>query len=77
VTAPAEYEIVFQLRRSEDFGTDDGVEIGFGASGSWSSPDAAAYAVNALVQNGQWETEPGMPDPAEIIAAVHADEADQ
>lgn len=72
----SEYEILFQLRRAEDFGAEDGEEIGFGASGAWSSPDAAIFAITSMVQNGIWETEPGMPSPEEITAAVRDAAAD-
>lgn len=69
----SEYEIVFQIRRARDFGAEAGEEIGFGASGAWSSTSAALYAVVTIVQRGEWETEPGMPDPADVLAAIAAE----
>jgi len=59
-----EYRIGFSIqRRGED--DDDFTEIGFGSSGACGDVDAAAYAAESLVQNRQWETHPGMPDPKE------------
>ena len=45
---------------------DDWVDIGFGSSGCWDDVNSALYAVDSYVQNRQWETEDGMPDPKEI-----------
>lgn len=44
----------------------DFVEVGFGSSGEWSGVDQCAHIVSSAVQNRQWETEPGMPEPAEV-----------
>jgi hypothetical protein len=41
-------------------------EIGFGSSGTWSTPDQAAHIVNSEVQNRMWETAEGMPEPSEV-----------
>jgi hypothetical protein len=56
-----EYSIQQAANEDEKF-----VEIGFGSSGSWSTVNSALYAVDSQVQNRQWETEPGMPDPDEV-----------
>jgi hypothetical protein len=61
----ADYRIEYTIFRRLD-GEEDFTEIGFGSSGEWSSPDQAAHMVNSDVQNGGWETEAGMPDPAEV-----------
>lgn len=52
------YEIVFTIKKA-------GAEIGFGAVVA-STVEAAAYGVDSLIQNREWETEPGMPDPSEV-----------
>lgn len=54
----ADYEITFTIRC-------DGEEIGFGGSGPCADVNAAAFAVESIVQNRQWETERGMPEPEE------------
>lgn len=54
----SEFEIRYTILRNE-------VEIGFGAA-TWSSVDGALYAVESDIQNRNWETEPGMPDPKEV-----------
>lgn len=56
------YRIEYTIQQADDGG--DYREIGFGSSGSWETVDAALYAVESDVQNRQWETEPGMPDPS-------------
>lgn len=60
-----EYRIEFSVQRRRD-GEGDFSEIGFGSSGAWSGVDPALYAVQSQVQNRQWETESGMPDPREV-----------
>ena len=64
---PAEYQIDYTITRRDD-GGEDFTEIGFGSSGAWERVDAALYAVESDVQNRQWETSPGMPDPASVDA---------
>lgn len=66
-----DYEIVYTLRRRLP-GEEDFTEVGFGASGMWSTPDECAHMVLSAVQNYDWETEAGMPDPDEIRAEVEA-----
>lgn len=66
----AEYEIVFQIRRAEDFGSEPGEEIGFGASGAWSDLEAAVHSLASMVTNGEWETEGGRPKPEDVIDAI-------
>lgn len=61
----AEYRIDFTITRRTDE-DDDFVEIGFGSSGAWESIDAASYAMESDIQNRQWETKPGMPDPGSL-----------
>ena len=58
----AEYRIEFSIQRRDD-GAEDFEEIGFGSSGVWSDVDAAAYDMDSVIQNRQWETSEGMPDP--------------
>ena len=63
------YEIEYTLRRYAG-GSEEPEEIGFGASGRCADIDAALYAIQSDIQNDQWETEPGMPDPDEIRAEM-------
>lgn len=60
-----DYRIEYTIFRRLD-GEEDFTEIGFGQSGEWSSTDEAVHIVNSDVQSGCWETEAGMPDPAEV-----------
>lgn len=62
-----EYRIEFTIQRAEKFG-DEFVDVGFGSSGASDSVTSAAYALSAQIQNQLWETEPGMPEPAELEA---------
>ena len=64
-----EYEIEYTLRRYTG-GSDEPEEIGFGASGRCARIVDALYAIQSDIQNDQWETEPGMPDPDEIRAEM-------
>jgi len=61
-----EYRVEYQITRRLP-GEDDFTEIGFGSSGAWSSIDMCVHIVGSAVQNGEWETEPGMPLPKEVI----------
>ena len=63
MTDMPDYDITYSIRQAHEDG--GYVEIGFGASGHWPSIDAALYAVQSDIQNKQWETEPGMPDPGD------------
>ena len=63
------YEIEYTLRRYTG-GSEEPEEIGFGTSGRCADIDAALYAIQSDIQNDQWETEPGMPDPDEIRAEM-------
>lgn len=47
---------------------EDWVDVGFGSSGAWDDVGSALYAIQSDIQNRQWETEPGMPDPKELEA---------
>jgi hypothetical protein len=60
-----EYRVEYQIQRKRDE-DDDFVEIGFGSSGGWDSVEQAGYIAETAIQRGEWETEPGMPDPAEV-----------
>lgn len=60
-----EYRIEFSVQRRLP-GDDDFTEIGFGSSGGCGTVDAAAYAVESIVQNRIWETSSGMPDPEAV-----------
>ena len=60
----AEYRIEFTIQPRDSNGGDF-EDIGFGSSGAWGDLDTAAHMVNSAVQNREWETGPGMPDPTE------------
>jgi hypothetical protein len=57
-----EYRIDYTITRRRD-GDEDFKKIGFGSSGTWENIDAAAYAMDSDIENRQWETRRGMPDP--------------
>lgn len=59
-----EYRIEYTIQVNE--GDEEWPEVGFGSSGAWDSVNEALYAVESYIQNQQWETEPGMPDPKEL-----------
>ena len=65
----SEYEIEYTIRRYTG-SSEEPEEIGFGASGRCADIDAVLYAIQSDIQNDQWETEPGMPDPDEIRAEM-------
>jgi hypothetical protein len=59
------YRIDFTITRRMP-GEDDFTEIGFGSSGGGSgSLDHEVHLLASVVQNRQWETSPGMPDPSD------------
>lgn len=60
-----EYRIEYQILRQAP-GEDDFTEIGFGSSGAWDDVDSALHAVASYIQNRQWETEQGQPEPEEV-----------
>lgn len=64
-----EYEIVWTLRRRrpEDV---DFIDIGFGATSGWTTPDQCGHIALSDIQNYGWETEGDMPDPQEIREAI-------
>ena len=70
MTAP-EYRIEFQIQRQLP-GDDDFTEIGFGSSGACRDLDECTFSIECGVGNSQWETEPGQPDPAEVMAEIAA-----
>jgi len=57
-----EYRIEYTIQRAP-IDSDDWEDVGFGSSGASGTVNGALYAVESYVQNRQWETEPGMPDP--------------
>ena len=59
-----EYRIEYQIQRSAD--GEDFEEIGFGSSGEWSDVDQAMHMAASAVQNREWETEQGQPEPEEV-----------
>jgi len=67
MSAEPEYRIEFSIQRSVTGAWDDFAEIGFGSSGGWSSLDQCAHMLSSAVQNGEWETAAGMPDPDSIV----------
>jgi hypothetical protein len=56
-----DYTISYQGPDDEEFR-----EIGFGSSGEAVTVNAASYAVESDIQNRQWETSAGMPDPRAV-----------
>lgn len=62
----AEFRIEFSITRRLP-GEDDFTEIGFGSSGAWSDLAACTHMIDSGVTNGEWETEPGQPDPADVL----------
>ncbi|WP_157410984.1 hypothetical protein [Actinoplanes rectilineatus] len=61
----ADFRITFSIeRRLPDESSYS--EVGFGTSASASTVDDAAYQLLSAVQNGEWETGPGMPNPSEV-----------
>lgn len=58
----SEYRIEYTITRRDD-GEDDFMEVGFGSSIAWNSVNQAAYEVESAIQNREWETSPGMPEP--------------
>jgi hypothetical protein len=62
---PDEFRIEFAIQRQQP-GDDDFVEIGFGSSGGWSTVDQAAHMLISAVQNREWETTKGMPEPRDV-----------
>ena len=67
--ARPQYRIEFSIQRAPDEG-EEFVEVGFGSSGTWSDLGAATYSLSSAVQNGEWETEPGMPTPEAIQTEI-------
>ena len=59
------YRIEFSIQHRKE---SDGnfTEIGFGSTSGSGDVDAALYEVQSVVQNRQWDTRPGMPDPATV-----------
>jgi hypothetical protein len=66
-----EYRIEYTIqRRLAGTDMDDFEDIGFGSSGGWLTIDHAAHMAASAIQNREWETEPGMPDPSEADVEV-------
>jgi hypothetical protein len=61
-----EYRIEFTIQRCTP-GEEDFTDIGFGSSGAESSIDQCAHMLSSALQNGEWETEAGMPEPGEVM----------
>lgn len=61
-----EYRIEFTIQRCAP-GEDDFVEIGFGSSGASESTEQCVHMLGSAIQNGEWETEAGMPEPGAVI----------
>jgi hypothetical protein len=59
------YRVDFTVTRRED-GDGDFTEIGFGSSGAWDTVDQAAHIAHSAIQNRDWETTGGMPDPDSV-----------
>lgn len=58
----AEFRIEYTIQR-KTAADEDFVDVGFGSSGAWGTLAAAEHILGSYIQNRQWETEPGMPDP--------------
>lgn len=69
----AEYRIEYSIQRAAD-DSEEFVEIGFGSSGSCDDLDAAVFAIESYVGNGQWETSGDMPDPDAVMAEIRGGE---
>lgn len=61
-----EFRIEYTITRRRAGQDEDFTEIGFGTSGTWSSLEQCAHMLTSDVQNKQWETTGGMPDPEEV-----------
>lgn len=59
-----EYRINYTIERRKE-GTSDFVEVGFGSSANDVTIEGALYHIQSDIQNQQWETSPGMPEPAD------------
>lgn len=59
----SDYRITFTIERRQD-GESDFTEVGFGCSGTSSSPEHAAHLLQSAIEHREWETTDGMPDPA-------------
>lgn len=66
---PTDYLIEFTIKRQRP-GEDDFTEIGFGSSGAWGDIDMCGHMILSGLQNGEWETEPGQPDPHEVMDEI-------
>lgn len=62
-----EYRVEYKITRRQP-GDDDFTEIGFGSTCADTDIEVALYEVQSDIQNFQWETTPGHPDPDEIRA---------
>lgn len=60
------FRIEYSIQRSIDDDEQEFEEIGFGSSGAWDDLEAAAHMVGTDIDNRQWETQPGMPDPETV-----------
>ncbi len=65
VVSAAEYRIEFTIQRY-DATAEDFVDIGFGSSGGWGSIDQASHMAASAIENREWETEPGIPNPEDL-----------
>lgn len=62
-----EFRIEFTItRRRAGQGEDDFTEVGFGSSGAWNDLRQCAHMIASAIDNREWETSPGMPDPEEL-----------
>lgn len=69
MTDKTQYRIEYTIQRRLP-GDEDFSDIGFGSSGAWEDPRQCAHIVSSDVDNEGWETDPGMPDPSSIRAAI-------
>lgn len=64
-----DYRVEFTIQRQRP-GEDDFTEIGFGSSAAWGDLDMCAHMIASALQRGEWETEAGHPDPADVMRDI-------
>ena len=64
-----QFRVEFTLMRKRA-GEDDYTEIGFGSSGGSGTVDHAMHLAQSAVQNREWETTDGQPDPRSVDDAA-------
>lgn len=70
-----DYRVEYSIQRQRP-GESDFTEIGFGSSGAWSDLDGCVHMIGAALQNGEWETEAGQPDPDDVMHEIEEARSD-